>query len=96
MYIDRYSGISAKRILSFGQFSVGGDAGKNFLDLPKVCYFLEQFYYIFMWKRNEELDFLDTLAFAPKSYPVLKQKKYRSFVKSILFVTLHAVFQVRV
>ena len=34
VYTDRFSGIWAKRILTFGQFWAGGAAAKNFFDLP--------------------------------------------------------------
>ena len=61
-----------KQILTFRQFKAVEATAKNFFDLPLVCYFLEQFSFDFMWKMNEKLDFLDTLASALKSYTILK------------------------
>jgi len=69
----------------FGQFKIVEAAAKNFFDLPKVCYILEQFSFIFTWKMNEKLDFLDTLASALKSYSILRQKKNKFLLKSMLF-----------
>ena len=39
----------------------------------------------FMWKMNEKLDFLDSLASALKSYTILKQKKIRFLLRSMPF-----------
>ena len=83
MYTDRYSGIWVKRISTFGQFWAGKAAAKNFFNLP--YYFLVHFSFDFKWKMNEKLDFLDILAFALKSYTILKLKKIEFFLRSMPF-----------